>query len=108
MFNFKKHTTTLTIRDLTDKLLAHLGRNAIIAFMYACKYPNTKVTDIYIRWVITDDEGYTVRFDADYIDEILKDNDLSVEFASSLANRFKKMKEINSKIEEGSQKVEHA
>lgn len=106
MFNFKKHTNTLTIRDLTNKIHVHLGHDAVVAFMYVCKYPATKVTDIYIRWVITDNEGYTIRFDADYVDEILKDNDLADKFASSLAIKFKKMHEIDHKIEEGSQTKE--
>ena len=105
MFNFMKHTNTLTIRDLTDKLHANLGYCKLVEFTYTCKYPNTKVTDLYIR-LITDDEAYTVRFDADYVDEILKDDDLASEFALSLATKFKKMQEINHKIEEGTQTKE--
>ena len=103
MFNlFKKHTTTLTIRDLTDKLLAHLGCDATVAFLYVRKYPNIKVTDLYIRWIISNDEGYVVRFDADYVDELLKDEESANNLASLLAIKFKKMREIGHKVEEGS------
>ena len=108
MFNFKKHKNTLTIRDLTNKLFTCLGRNATVTFDYACAYPNTEVTDLFIHWEVTRDEVYTVRFDADYVDEILKDDDLAFEFASSLAFKFKQMQKINQKIEEGTQSKESA
>lgn len=108
MFKFKKHTNILTIRDLTNKLYNYLGCNSSVTFWYARVYPNTKVTELFISWLVTHDEVYTVRFDADYIDEILKDEDDSAAFAAALAKKFKKMQEIDSKIEKCSSMKETA